>query len=524
MIGGNLGNAMIDGTPFNVIMQQAVKLKTHRHKIDRVKFDRWPKFYQNAAFVRDEQRVERTLPYSERMQKAEEYKSIADELFRKSDYLRAGIHYEYALGLFKWATPLCPNWRNKSVDDTEMKEEEFLGQGEDEQICIKTFRVRCLLNLARCYYKQNDWLTTKQACDWILALDEHCTKALLIRAKCLVAPCGHGAADRDAAIRDLEIGHKLEPENREISIELARLRHDKKLGKLADKKYAGLFHRGEIYDPNETKKRARPSLPDASLPNKGASDNDDEPEELDELKRAPIQVQLRAAEGLMRQYQDEGKVDEVEELKKAIESTKQKMHNNNSALPSRAIDFRNPSNEMIQDAKKRGIDLNDSTVIQMLEQLQAERINPDRQKKYDQLLADTNESSIDQLIQQLQMRKIDHHQCRNKSDLQSLLVEALLDEDIDQKVPKPILPKKKTNWKFTLGLTLFLIFFRFYFSKLIRPLFNFIVFGTPLPDISASPPSSSGNSAINNIPDFSFDHDREEFDDEEQWAEFYDEF
>ena len=60
---GGMGEAKLDGTPFNVLMQQAVKLKTHVHKIDRVRFDAWPKFYQNTAFVKDEHKNERTLAY-----------------------------------------------------------------------------------------------------------------------------------------------------------------------------------------------------------------------------------------------------------------------------------------------------------------------------------------------------------------------------------------------------------------------------------------------------------------------------
>ena len=56
---GGMGEAKLDGTPFNVLMQQAVKLKTHVHKIDRVRFDAWPKFYQNTAFVKDEHKKER---------------------------------------------------------------------------------------------------------------------------------------------------------------------------------------------------------------------------------------------------------------------------------------------------------------------------------------------------------------------------------------------------------------------------------------------------------------------------------
>ena len=73
---GGMGEAKVDGTPFNVLMQQAVKLKTHVHKIDRVRFDAWPKFYQNTAFVKDEHKNERTLAYEERMARARAYNCL----------------------------------------------------------------------------------------------------------------------------------------------------------------------------------------------------------------------------------------------------------------------------------------------------------------------------------------------------------------------------------------------------------------------------------------------------------------
>jgi hypothetical protein len=68
----------IEGTPFSVLMQQAVKLKTHVHKIDRVKFDKWPKFYQNSVYVKDAQKAERTLAFAERLKVAKDYKTAGD--------------------------------------------------------------------------------------------------------------------------------------------------------------------------------------------------------------------------------------------------------------------------------------------------------------------------------------------------------------------------------------------------------------------------------------------------------------
>ena len=103
---GGMGEAMVDGTPFNVLMQQAVKLKTHVHKIDRVRFDAWPKFYQNTAFVKDEHKKERTLAFEERMVCARAYKEKGDAAFREGKMLEACNEYEACGGLFKWATTL----------------------------------------------------------------------------------------------------------------------------------------------------------------------------------------------------------------------------------------------------------------------------------------------------------------------------------------------------------------------------------------------------------------------------------
>ena len=466
----------LDGTPFNVLMQQAVKLKTHMHKIDRVKFDQWPKFYQNSAFVRDEQREERKLPFLDRMKVAKEYKKKGDGHFEETkDYLQASLNYEWALGLFKWATPKDKNWRNKSVEDNDMDEEVFQGETEDEKDEILEFRIRCLLNLSRAYFKQNEFLTARQACDWALGLDQHCERALLLRARCLVAPKSHGATERDSAIADLEEAERLTDSVKrlkEIQNFLTDLRHQKKLGKEADKKYAGLFDRGELYDKDEASKRTRPYM-----------DAVDEPvTEDDAFRQTPVDAQFAAAERLHAQYVEEGKMKEADELRHGLEEARKKL-----ATKKPSLNFREPTEEMKKDAKERGIDLDDPQVLDMLEELQRQKEDPGRAKRRGDLIKAEKlmDFSVNELLRKLEVTGLDQSQCRNKNDLVDLLADALLDEqDLKDKPPPPKPEKKKkrrtSTWKLTLVLTFVLVTLRLYFSNLLRPLMLALYNGVPL--------------------------------------------
>lgn len=434
----------VDGTPFSVLMQQAVKLKTHIHKIDRVKFDAWPKFYQNSTFVKDEQRVERQVEsFDERMAIAERYKGIGDTKFKVDrNYLEAGLNYEWALGMFKWATPLDEDWRKKSLEDNRIREEEYLGESDEEKTQIESFRIACLLNLSRCYFKQHDANTAKQACDWALALDPDCEKALLLRARCLVQPKGHGATERDEAIADLEralICCRNEGRFRdEIVAFLKNLRRDKIIGKKADQKYAGLFERGQVYDPNEALRRKETALSAMNA-------------ESDETGRAELAAVVR----LMHQYEEEGKVEEAAELRRVTEKF-------NAAQSSPVVDFRNPTPEMKEDAKSRGIDLDDPAVVEMIEQLQREKENPVDEKRH-QIDAKLDMLSVNDMLHQLKKLQIHHKDCTTKEQLRKRLESALLDND-DLILDPPT--KKKNGWMLTVLITLVLFAYRLYFSKL----------------------------------------------------------
>lgn len=55
MIGSDpsLDNVTIGGTPFNVLMQQAIALKTEHLAVDRRRYDSWPTWLRNSLIVSD---------------------------------------------------------------------------------------------------------------------------------------------------------------------------------------------------------------------------------------------------------------------------------------------------------------------------------------------------------------------------------------------------------------------------------------------------------------------------------------
>ena len=149
-------------------------------------------------------RMHRASVVDARMAVAQHYKAAADAHLRGGDPMQAGMHYEWAAGLFRWATTLDDNWRKKSLDDEDILEESYDGDTPAQRKAIDAFKLACYLNIARAYFKQREWTTARQACDWALRLDGSSDKALFLRATILVEPVSHGSTERDDAIVDLE--------------------------------------------------------------------------------------------------------------------------------------------------------------------------------------------------------------------------------------------------------------------------------------------------------------------------------
>lgn len=434
---GGMGDAKIDGTPFNVLMQQAVKLKTHVHKIDRVRFDAWPKFYQNTAFVKDTQMQERALAFEARMVVAAAYKAKADGAFHGGDMLDASFNYEACAGLFKWATTLKEDWRTRSLEDGDIREDEFLGDGEAQRSTIAALRLKCYCNIARAYIKQKEYLTARQACDWALAIDAESDAALYLRAAALTEPASSGTTERDAAISDLEKAVPLvDPASRRAKDVEALLRELKRLrrhGRANDRKYGGLFEKGSIYGGDEASRRraadarARVEVADdfsePTLPGDGRCSANPAPES-----------ELAACDSLVEEYERTGKFEKARELKEGVKKAREKLDRARAIQRGDApLDFSRPTAAMAADAAKRGIDLQDPRVQTMLRDLQGERREGrtqegrDRIERRDAARVEAARLTTAQLLTEL--RDVPHAHCGSADDLRDLFVKYKGDPD-----------------------------------------------------------------------------------------------
>ena len=107
-------DANVNGTPFSVLLDQAVKMKTAQDSTLRTKYDSYPRYYQNSLFPREEVLKARTLStYAERMQFAQAMKETGNEAFQEKDYDKAMLNYEMAAGIFKFIENTNPSFKTE---------------------------------------------------------------------------------------------------------------------------------------------------------------------------------------------------------------------------------------------------------------------------------------------------------------------------------------------------------------------------------------------------------------------------
>ena len=200
---GNPMDAEIDGTPFSVLMNQAVKMKGAQQATYREKFDSWPRYYQNSIFASDEVKTARANPsFDEKMKFAETLKSEANQLLNAGKLLDANHKYEQALSVFVWAENTDPDWKNKGMQDKSLKEDSFTDfKSEDEKVKVETFLKAVYLNLALGCQKSNEHDIAIRACDEvIMRFDQNNAKALYRRAISRITPASSGAVEMEVRV------------------------------------------------------------------------------------------------------------------------------------------------------------------------------------------------------------------------------------------------------------------------------------------------------------------------------------
>ncbi|KAL3762521.1 hypothetical protein ACHAW5_008447 [Stephanodiscus triporus] len=350
---GALESIDVDGTPFSVLMDRAVKLKYFQSKHDRLKYDAHPSFYQKTIFHNDDVASERRLDqFDERFAAANRFKEEGNSSFRDGRLHDALIKYEMAASVFRFLQNKNPEWKSQGIKDQFITEVKYECKTEAERHELDRFLVACYNNIAVVSCKMNDFSLAVNACDYAIAIDGRNDKTLYLRARARLDPKSSGTVEETLARSDLSMALKINPENREARKLLQRLDCDMKNQRAKNKiTFRGLFDRGTIYDPRELHERKEVSRKRAKQ------------DELESKQRGII-----LGKQLVQLYEERG----VERVKKKIERS---LKNEMEVMEKRAcvddMDFRNPTAIMVLDAKSMGVDLTDPQTVELLENLKA---------------------------------------------------------------------------------------------------------------------------------------------------------
>merc|ERR1712217_88917 len=146
---------------------------------------------------------------------------------------------------------------------------------------------------------------------------------------------------------------------------LTKLRGERKIQRAKDAKtFTGMFDRGEIYEEfmeNERKKPCASEFEMREIQKRIENISDDD----------SLEKRCEDAELLRDLYMRNGKEEEAKELNEKIKTAKQAMKEQEKPK----LDWSQPTPEMVEDAKKYGLDLSDPLVIEELQRLEREGLS-----------------------------------------------------------------------------------------------------------------------------------------------------
>eukprot|EP00929_Paragymnodinium_shiwhaense_P036918 TRINITY_DN19736_c0_g1_i1.p1 TRINITY_DN19736_c0_g1~~TRINITY_DN19736_c0_g1_i1.p1 ORF type:complete len:492 (-),score=129.36 TRINITY_DN19736_c0_g1_i1:185-1660(-) len=360
------------------MLQEAVKIKSHQMDQKRKTYSTWPFFVQHTLFQGEKEHLSawRQLPFDEKIEKAEELKEKGNKLYSEKNWSDAIDRYEEAGGMIYYCYSDDPGWRknNRGIDDDVIHLVDDRGSTPDEAEQHRKLRLSCCLNIAACKLQLQKYDEVIVACNTALQLDDKNVKALYRRAEARIRPSAATAYDHDCAIKDLAKANAVDPKNTAVSRLLTDLRAERKVQRAKDQKtFTGLFDRGELYD-QAVVAAAAAAKPGAAPQPVGGPSMDDIQSRINEISDDdPLEKRCADAELLRDLYMRNGKEEEARELNEKIQAAKRQLENRDQEPP--ACDWENPTQDMIDDAKKYDLDLTDPLVVQELKRLQKEGID-----------------------------------------------------------------------------------------------------------------------------------------------------
>lgn len=348
------------------MLQDAVKLKSAQMGQKRKTYETWPYFVQHTLFHGEKEHFKawRHLPFAEKMVKSEELKDAGNKLFKEKNYSDAVDRYEEAGTLIHYCYSTDPGWRknNRGIDDDVLVLVEDTGETPEDKEQQKRFRTALCVNIAACKLKLSNWEEAIVACDTALELDPKNVKALFRRAIARITPGKCTAYDQDLAIKDLVKASHLDPDDSMVATKLRELRQARKEQLAKDKTtFNNMFDRGTIYKGDEGGDGTRPSAAHEEMQAIRARINGIS--EDDSLEKRTADAEL-----LRDLYMRNGKEEEAKELNEKIQAAKKAIKEREAPK----LDWENPTEDMIEDAKRFSLDLTDPLVIQELKRMEKE--------------------------------------------------------------------------------------------------------------------------------------------------------
>lgn len=350
------------------ILQEAVKLKSAQMGQKRQTYEKWPYFVQHTLFhgEKDDFKAWRQLPFPEKMKISERLKDEGNQLYAAGSWSDAVDKYEEAATLVYYCYSTDSGWRknNRGIDDDVLVLVDDQGSDESEAKQHKKLRLTCCLNLAACKQKLEKYEEAVVACDVALELDPMNVKGLYRRAEARVRPSKSTAYDHDLAIKDLAKASSVDPKNATIEKLLTSLRGERKVQREKDATtFTGMFDRGEIYDKD---------MENAQKPCSSEFEMREVQKRIENISdEDTLEKRCEDAELLRDLYMRNGKEEEAKELNDKIKTAK-------TAIKEREkpkLDWSQPTPEMVEDARKYGLDLNDALVIEELQRLERDGLS-----------------------------------------------------------------------------------------------------------------------------------------------------
>jgi tetratricopeptide (TPR) repeat protein len=344
----------VDGTPFSVLMDRAVKLKTLQSKHERIKYDAHPSFYGNTIFPNDEVAIARRLgQFDEKLAVANAMKEEGNSAYRDGRFRDALARYEMAASVFRYLENANPEWKTQGIKDKFVTDVVYECESEGERRMLDIFLVACYINIALASYKMDDFSLAVDACGYAMAIDKRNDKAFFLRARARLGPKSSGVVEEKMARMDLSMALEINPDNGEARRLLRGLDSNAKKQRAKDKiAFGGLFDRGgAIYDdPRELRER-----------NEARGGKRAEQDDLDSRQRDIV-----LGRQLARLYEERGMVKEKERIEHSLQYEMKAMEKRSFVDDS---DFRNPTAKMVDNAKSMGVDLTDPRTVELLEEL-----------------------------------------------------------------------------------------------------------------------------------------------------------